>query len=54
MSIEYLLTGLTLFTLVAAVVFALWSKKRTEDKLDDPTAPKSSLAKDGPGKQPIR
>ena len=54
MSFDFLLAALSLVTLSGAVVFALWSKKRTEKKLNDPNAPKSSLAKDGPGPQPLR
>ncbi len=38
---------LALLTLLAVAVFALVSKKRVEDRMDDPTVPKSSLAKDG-------
>lgn len=39
---------LSLFTLLAVAVFALWSKERTEERRHDPNAPKSTLAKDGP------
>ena len=54
MTVEFLLAALSLVTLVTFIVFALWSKKRTEDRIEDPAAPKSSLAKDGPGPRPIR
>ncbi len=36
--------ALSLFTLGAVLVFALWSRARTKED----TAPKSTLAKDGP------
>lgn len=45
--------GLFLITALAFVGWAIWSKSRTEDKLKDPDAPKSSLAKDGPGPNPV-
>jgi len=48
----YFLAGLFLFTMVAFLAWAALSKKRTEDRMDDPDAPKSSLAKDGPGPNP--
>ncbi|MEJ6392202.1 hypothetical protein V8J82_02985 [Gymnodinialimonas sp. 2305UL16-5] len=47
------LAGLFLFTMIAWLVWATWSKRQTEAKLDDPSAPKSSLAKDGPGPNPV-
>jgi hypothetical protein len=37
---------LALFTLLAVAVFALWSKRKTEERMDDPTIPKSTLAAD--------
>ncbi|WP_224814104.1 hypothetical protein [Hasllibacter sp. MH4015] len=49
----YFLAGLFLFTMFAFLVWAGISKKRTEDRLDNPNAPKSSLAKDGPGPNPV-
>lgn len=39
---------LGLGTLLCVSVFALLSKKNTEDRIDDPSVPKSTLAKDGP------
>ena len=45
---------LPIATFVLVIGFAWWSKSRTEEKLDDPASEKSSLAKDGPGPQPIR
>ncbi len=47
------LVALFLITMAAWLGWATWSKKRTEDKLDDPDAPKSSLATDGPGPNPV-
>ncbi|MCK0149501.1 hypothetical protein MWU54_05670 [Marivita sp. S6314] len=40
----------TLFLLTASgvIIFALWSKERTERRRQDETAPKSTLAADGP------
>lgn len=49
----YLMSGaivpfLSLLTLLAVAVFALVSKARVEERRHDPSAPKSTLAKDGP------
>jgi len=44
----WLVPLLGLGTILSVVVFALVSKKNTEDRMDDPTVPKSTLAKDGP------
>ena len=38
---------LSLFTLLAVAVLALISKERTKDRMRGPTAPVSTLAKDG-------
>ncbi|MFN3280937.1 MAG: hypothetical protein ACK40I_04630 [Tabrizicola sp.] len=38
---------LSLFTLLAVAVLALISKERTRDRMRDPDAPVSTLAKDG-------
>ncbi|MFN3992757.1 MAG: hypothetical protein ACK4IU_07580 [Tabrizicola flagellatus] len=38
---------LSLFTLLAVAVLALISKERTRDRMRDPNAPVSTLAKDG-------
>ncbi|MEM7642153.1 MAG: hypothetical protein AAF366_06455 [Pseudomonadota bacterium] len=43
-----LILGLIVATFGAVLLFARIGKKRTEEKLDDPKAPKSALAKDGP------
>ncbi|MGR3485812.1 MAG: hypothetical protein ACU0BF_10745 [Paracoccaceae bacterium] len=40
-------------TFLAVIAFALWSKSRTEKKLHKDHPPKSSLAKDGPGPNPM-
>ncbi len=37
---------LALVTLCAGIVFALWSKRAVERRLDDPNTPKSTLAAD--------
>lgn len=37
---------LALITLLAGVVVAVISKRKTEKRMDDPDAPKSTLAKD--------
>lgn len=38
------------FTLGAVIVFALVSKKKTEARMEDDSAPKSTLAEDAPNK----
>ena len=48
MTAEFLVPLLALITLLAFIIFALMSKKRTEEKRHDPNAPKSHLAKDAP------
>ncbi|MEJ6401509.1 hypothetical protein [Yoonia sp. 2307UL14-13] len=53
MSSGYLIAALALATMGLAIGFTMWSKKRTEERLHK-DAPKSSLAKDGPGPQPFR
>ncbi|SEW19240.1 hypothetical protein SAMN04488515_1512 [Cognatiyoonia koreensis] len=47
MSMELLLGGLSIFTLLTVAALALYSKKRTETRLERDTK-KSTLAKDGP------
>ncbi|QUJ77185.1 hypothetical protein KDD17_03950 [Sulfitobacter albidus] len=43
-----LLTAALVFTtLILAVGFAYWNKNKVEERMDDPHAPKSTLAKDG-------
>ncbi|MBO6882525.1 MAG: hypothetical protein JJ869_02960 [Marivita sp.] len=48
MTAEFIVPLLALMTMLAAIIFALVSKHRTEQKLDDPNASKSTLAKDAP------
>jgi preprotein translocase subunit SecG len=52
METTYFLAILFLITALAFIVWALVSKRRTERKRDDPNAPKSTLAVDGPGPNP--
>lgn len=47
MTTETLLIVLPAVTFAAFIVFAVVSKRRTEARMEDPDAPKSSLAKDG-------
>lgn len=52
MDTSILLGFLALFTIIAVVIFALVSKKKTDDRLNNPAAHrdenKSRLAKDAP------
>jgi hypothetical protein len=48
MGAEILVALLFGMTLLAVLVFALYSRKKTRDAIDDPNDPKSALAKDGP------
>lgn len=43
-----LIAVLSFGTLGSVIAFALISKRRTDARRNDPTAPKSTLAKDGP------
>ncbi|MEM7724402.1 MAG: hypothetical protein AAF376_18820 [Pseudomonadota bacterium] len=47
------LAGLFLVTMGVFLVASMISKRRTEKRLHDDSAPKSSLAKDGPGPNPV-
>lgn len=47
------LAVLFLITMLAFLGWAWVDKRRTEKKLDDPKAPHSALAKDGPGPNPV-
>jgi hypothetical protein len=47
MDFSSLIPLLSLVTLLAVAVFALWSKERTEERRHDPDAPVSTLSKDG-------
>jgi H+/Cl- antiporter ClcA len=53
MDFTFIVPLLALITLLAVCVFALVSKKKTEDRRHDPNAPKSSLAKDSPSGGPF-
>ncbi|WP_375281070.1 hypothetical protein [Pseudooctadecabacter sp.] len=44
---------LPIATFVLVIVFALWSRKRTQDIRHTRTSEKSSLASDGPGPNPF-
>jgi hypothetical protein len=48
MDLEWIVPVLAMLTLLAVLVFALSSKKAVEERKDDPFAPTSTLAKDGP------
>lgn len=53
MGTTYVLAILFLVTALAFIGWALVSKSRTERKRHDPKAPKSALAMDGPGANPV-
>jgi hypothetical protein len=42
------LPTLALVTLLAVALFALWDKRKTEQRRADPEAPRSTLAEDAP------
>ena len=46
MSIDIFIAGLVGVTFVAVLIFALTSKKKTEDRMENDDAPKSRLAQD--------
>jgi len=48
MQYTWIVPFLFMFTLLAVCIFALVNKQATEERKDDPTVPKSTLAKDGP------
>ena len=48
MDFFFIVPTLFLMTAGGVIIFALWSKHRTEMRMDDDTAPKSTLAADGP------
>ncbi len=48
MDFSYIVPLLSLITMGAVCAFALISKAKVEERMHDPNAPKSSLAKDGP------
>ncbi len=45
---------LALATFGAVIAFAVWSRSRTQDRKEDSHAPKSHLAKDGPGPNAVK
>lgn len=45
------LVVLALATFLAVIAFAGWSKKRTDDAMDDPNHTKSTLASDAPNER---
>ncbi len=47
MDFFFIVPLLALITLLIVIVFALWSKHKTEERKNDPSAPKSALAADG-------
>ncbi len=51
MEFTFIVPILALITMLAVIVFALWSKQKTEERKNDPSAPKSALASDGPTPQ---
>ncbi|HMO07004.1 MAG TPA: hypothetical protein PKD10_05070 [Paracoccaceae bacterium] len=53
MDIGFLVPLLALGTLLAVCVFALVSRNRVDARRANPSAPKSSLATDGPGPAPL-
>ena len=50
MDIPNIVPILALVTMLIFIVFALFNKKKVEERLQDDGAPKSTLAKDGPSK----
>ena len=48
MTVSYFLPILALITLLAVAVGALVSRKKTIERKEDPSVPKSSLAEDAP------
>jgi hypothetical protein len=48
MDFAYLVPLLALVTLLAVLIFALVSKKKTEERRNDQSVPKSTLAADAP------
>jgi hypothetical protein len=49
MDIPFLIPSLlSIGTIGAVIAFAAWSRRSTIERMEDDSAPKSSLAKDGP------
>ncbi len=54
MEANFIVPVLALITLLAGIVYALWSKHETDKALRDPNDPNSTLAADGPSSHPGR
>ncbi|WP_425093517.1 hypothetical protein [Tropicimonas sp. S265A] len=50
MDVSFLVVTLSMGTILAVLVFAMWSKHRTEKRMENDDAPKSTLAADAPNK----
>ena len=48
MDVVQFVPTLALVTLLAVAIFALWDKRKTDQRRRDPEAPKSTLADDAP------
>jgi len=48
MTSTWIIPFLFMFTLLFVLVFSLINKKAVKERIADPNAPKSTLAKDGP------
>lgn len=48
MDVSFLLPLLAMVTLLAGAIFAYISGQKARERLEDPNAPKSTLAKDAP------
>ncbi|MFC3615598.1 hypothetical protein ACFORG_17715 [Lutimaribacter marinistellae] len=53
METSSLVIVLFVVTAGAVLIWAIVSKRKTEKRMQDDTAPKSTLAKDGPGPNPV-
>ena len=51
MEAGFIVPVLALMTMLAGIVYAIWSKEATDRELRDPNNPNSSLAADGPSHQ---
>lgn len=49
----YAVAGLSLITIAIVLAVALRSKRKTEERKQDPEMPKSALAKDGDSHRPV-
>ncbi len=48
MDFAWIVPLLALTTMLVVCIYAMMSKVAVEDRMDDPSVPKSTLAKDGP------